>query len=253
MIANQLFNPRSILIIGGSNDIHKPGGKVLKNLIDGKFSGKLFVSNPKEKQVQGIASFKDLNDLPQVDLAIIAIAAKYTLPAIQLLTEKKETKAFIILSAGYSEESEAGAELEKQIVNQINKYNGALIGPNCTGILTPNHHSIFTEPIPKLDPKGCDFISGSGATAAFIMEAGIAKGLSFSSIFSVGNSAQLGVEDLLEHLDTTFDAEHSSKVKLLYIETINKPQKLLKHAQSLIQKGCKIAAIKAGSSEAVGA
>lgn len=163
---------------------------------------------------------------------------------------KKETKAFIILSAGFSEESEAGAKLEKQIVDQINKYQGALIGPNCTGILTQNHHSIFTEPIPKLDPKGCDFISGSGATAAFIMEAGIAKGLSFSSIFSVGNSAQLGVEDLLEHLDITFDAEKSSRVKLLYIETINNPQKLLKHAKSLIQKGCKIAAIKAGSSEA---
>jgi len=250
MIANQLFNPKSIIVIGGSNDIRKPGGKVLKNLIDGKFSGKLFVSNPKEELIQGIKSFKDLNELPQVDLAIIAIAAKYTLAAIQLLTEKKGTKAFIILSAGYSEENKAGAELEKQIVDQINKYDGALIGPNCTGILTPNHHSIFTEPIPKLDPKGCDFISGSGATAAFIMEAGIAKGLSFSNIFAVGNSAQLGVEDLLEHLDNTFDTEKSSKIKLLYIETINKPQKLLKHAQSLIQKGCKIAAIKAGSSEA---
>jgi len=250
MIANQLFNPKSILVIGGSNDIHKPGGKVLKNLIDGDYSGKLYVSNPKEDLVQGITSYKDLNDLPTVDLAIIAIAAKYTFPAIQLLTEKKETKAFIFLSAGFSEESEAGAKLEKQIVDQINKYQGALIGPNCTGILTQNHHSIFTEPIPKLDPKGCDFISGSGATAAFIMEAGIAKGLSFSSIFSVGNSAQLGVEDLLEHLDITFDAEKSSRVKLLYIETINNPQKLLKHAKSLIQKGCKIAAIKAGSSEA---
>lgn len=250
MIATQLFNPKSILVIGGSNDIHKPGGKVLKNLIDGEYAGKLYVSNPKEVLVQGIASFKDLNDLPKIDLAIIAIAAKYTLPAIQLLTEKKGTKAFIILSAGYSEESESGAELEKQIVDQINKYNGALIGPNCTGILTQTHHSIFTEPIPKLDPQGCDFISGSGATAAFIMEAGIAKGLSFSSIFSVGNSAQLGVEDLLEHLDITFNATTSSKVKLLYIETINNPQKLLKHAKSLIQKGCKIAAIKAGSSEA---
>lgn len=250
MIANQLFSPKSIIVIGGSNDIHKPGGKVLKNLIDGEFSGKLFVSNPKEDNIQGIPSFKDLNDLPKVDLAIIAIAAKYTLPAIKLLTEQKGTKAFIILSAGFSEENEVGAELEKQIVDQINKYDGALIGPNCTGILTPFHHSIFTEPIPKLDPKGCDFISGSGATAVFIMEAGIAKGLSFASIFSVGNSAQLGVEDLLEHLDNTFDPENSSRVKLLYIETINKPQKLLKHAQSLIQKGCKIAAIKAGSSEA---
>lgn len=250
MIANQLFNPKSILVVGASNDIHKPGGKVLKNIIDGNFSGDLYVSNPKEDLVQNIKSYKDLNDLPNIDLAIVAIAAKYTFSAIKLLTEKKNTKAFIILSAGFSEENAEGAELEKQIVDQINKYNGALIGPNCTGILTQTHHSIFTEPIPKLNSKGCDFISGSGATAAFIMEAGITKGLSFSGIYSVGNSAQIGVEDLLEHLDLTFNAEHSSLVKLLYIETINKPQKLLKHAKSLIQKGCRIAAIKAGASEA---
>lgn len=250
MIANQLFNPKSILVVGASNDIHKPGGKVLKNIIDGNFSGDLYVSSPKEDLVQNIKSYKDLNDLPNIDLAIIAIAAKYTFSAIKLLTEKKTTKAFIILSAGFSEENAEGAELEKQIVDQINKYNGALIGPNCTGILTQTHHSIFTEPIPKLNSKGCDFISGSGATAAFIMEAGIAKGLSFSGIYSVGNSAQIGVEDLIEHLDLTFNAENSSSVKLLYIETINKPQKLLKHAKSLIQKGCRIAAIKAGASEA---
>ncbi len=250
MIANQLFDPKSIVIIGGSNDIQKPGGKVLKNIIDGQFQGQLYVSNPKETEVQGIKSYQDLNDIPQVDLAIFAIAAKYTLAGVKLLTEKKGTKAFIILSAGFSEENEAGAQMEKEIVEQINKHQAALIGPNCTGVLTPKHHSIFTEPIPKLDTKGCDFISGSGATAAFIMEAGIGKGLIFSSVFSVGNSAQLGVEDLLEHLDTTFDSENSSRVKLLYIETINNPQKLLKHAQSLIQKGCKIAAIKAGSSEA---
>lgn len=250
MIANQLFNPKSILVVGASNDIHKPGGKVLKNIIDGNFSGDLYVSNPKEDLVQNIKSYKDLNDLPNIDLAIIAIAAKYTFSAIKLLTEKKTTKAFIILSAGFSEENAEGAEQEKQIVDQINKYKGALIGPNCTGILTQTHHSIFTEPIPKLNSKGCDFISGSGATAAFIMEAGITKGLSFSGIYSVGNSAQIGVEDLLEHLDLTFNAENSSSVKLLYIETINKPQKLLKHAKSLIQKGCRIAAIKSGASEA---
>lgn len=250
MIANELFNPKSILVVGASNDISKPGGKVLKNLIDGKFEGKLFVSNPKEDLIQGIECYKDLNELPQIDLAIVAIAARHTLAAIKILTEAKQTKAFVILSAGYSEESEEGTFLEKQIVDQIQKFNGALIGPNCTGILTPNHHSIFTEPIPKLTSEGCDFISGSGATAAFIMEAGMAKGLSFSTIFSVGNSAQIGVEDLLEHLDLTFESKTSSKVKLLYIETINKPHKLLKHAQSLIQKGCRIAAIKAGSSEA---
>ncbi len=250
MIAKELINPLSIVVVGGSNDIHKPGGKILKNLVDGGFSGHLYVSNPKEDEIQGIKSYRDLNELPQTDLAIIAIAAKYSLQTIKFLTENKKTKGFIILSAGFSEESEEGAVLEQQIVQQINKYGGSLIGPNCTGILTTNHHSVFTEPIPKLDPKGCDFISGSGATACFIMEAGIDKGLSFASVFSVGNSAQIGVEEVLEYLDDTFDAEKSSKVKLLYIENIDKPEKLLKHARSLINKGCKIAAVKAGSSDA---
>lgn len=250
MITPQLLNPKSIVVVGGSDNINKPGGKILKNLIDGNFQGDLYVNNPKMDEVQGIKSFKNPEDLPQVDLAIIAIAAKYTLPVVKILTEQKETRAFIIISAGYSEESHEGALLEQQIVAQINQYNGTLIGPNCTGILTPAHHSIFTEPIPKLDPKGVDFISGSGATACFIMEAGIPKGLSFANVFSVGNSAQLGVEEILQHMDEHFEPERDSKVKLLYIENIDKPDKLLKHARSLIMKGCRIAAIKAGGSEA---
>lgn len=97
---------------------------------------------------------------------------------------------------------------------------------------------------------GCDFISGSGATAVFIMEAGIPKGLRFSSVWSVGNSAQTGVEDVLAYMDESFDPERSSRVKLLYLETIRNPDKLLAHAASLIRKGCRIAAIKAGSSSA---
>jgi acetyltransferase len=250
MIVQELTNPSSIVVVGGSNDIHKPGGKILKNLIDGGFMGDLYVANPKEDEIQGVKSYRDLKDLPNTDLAIIAIAAKYSLPTVEFLTEHKNTKAFIIISAGFSEENKEGAELERKIVEQINKFGGSLIGPNCTGILTPDHHSVFTEPIPRLDPKGCDFISGSGATACFIMEAGMDKGLSFASVYAVGNSAQIGVEEVMEYLDETFDAEKSSRVKLLYIENIDKPDKLLKHAHSLINKGCRIAAVKAGSSDA---
>jgi acetyltransferase len=125
-----------------------------------------------------------------------------------------------------------------------------LIGPNCIGVLTPAYHGVFTLPVPKLSLEGCDFISGSGATACFIMENGIQKGLSFARVFSVGNSAQMGVEEILQYMDESFDPEYSPKVKLLYLEAINKPGLLLKHASSLIRKGCKIAAIKAGSSEA---
>ncbi|MFZ4399353.1 MAG: CoA-binding protein, partial [Bacteroidales bacterium] len=250
MITKELFNPSSIVVIGASNDIEKPGGKILKNIIDGHYKGSLYVSNPKEDEIQGIKSYRNPSDLPQVDLAVIAIAAKYIPDTVELLTQQKGTKAFIILSAGFSEESHEGKLLEDKVVEFINKVNGSLIGPNCTGILTPQHHSIFTLPIPKLDPQGCDFISGSGATACFIMEAGIPKGLSFSNVISVGNSAQIGVEEILQYMDETFDPLTSSKIKLLYIENISNPEMLMKHAASLIKKGCKIAAVKAGSSEA---
>ncbi|MDY0216916.1 MAG: acetate--CoA ligase family protein [Bacteroidales bacterium] len=250
MVNKQLIDPKSIVVIGASNDVSKPGGKIVKNIVDGNYQGKLMVVNPKETDIQGIKCHNSVNDIPEADLAILAIAAKYCPETVEVLARQKNTKAFIILSAGFSEESEAGAALEAQIVKTINEVDGVLIGPNCTGVLTPKHHSIFTLPIPKLDPMGCDFISGSGATACFIMEAGIPKGLTFGNVFSVGNGAQIGVEEILEYFDETFDPETSSRVKLLYIENIDKPEKLLKHATSLVKKGCKIAAVKSGSSEA---
>jgi acetyltransferase len=250
MIHPSLLKPKSIVVIGGSNDVQKPGGAVLRNLLEGGFKGDLYVTNLKEAEVQGIRSFQDPEQLPQVDLAIIAIAARFIPATVELLVREKNTRGFIILSAGFSEESEAGKILEKEVVNSISRVGGSLIGPNCIGVLTPDYHGVFTKPIPVLDARGCDFISGSGATAVFIMEAGIPKGLTFSQVFSVGNSAQMGVEEILEHLDTSFDPKTSSRIKLLYIETITQPQKLLKHASSLIRKGCRIAAVKAGASEA---
>ena len=249
MINKQLINPKSIVVIGGSEDVQKPGGKVLKNLRDGYFQGDLYVVNPKLDEVQGIRSYRTVNDIPQTDLAIMAIAANYCLPAVEILTQKKNTRAFIILSAGFSEENEEGATLEHQIVAAVEKVNGALLGPNCIGFLNQNYQGVFTTPIPKLNVQGVDFISGSGATAVFIMESAIPKGLQFSSVYSVGNSAQIGVEEVLKYLDESYIEEESAQVKLLYIESIDKPDVLLKHASSLIRKGCKIAAIKAGASE----
>ncbi len=250
MLTPQIIKPKSIVVVGGSTDTNKPGGKVLKNLIDNHFDGDLYVANPKMDEVQGIKSFRNPVDLPQCDLAILAIAAKFCPSTVEFLAKEKQTRAFIILSAGFSEENEAGAKLEAEIVETVNKYGASLIGPNCVGLMNEHYAGVFTTPIPKMEAQGVDFISGSGATAVFIMESGIPKGLTFSSVYSVGNSAQLGVEEVLQHLDESFDPETSSRVKLLYVESIDKPQMLLKHASSLIRKGCKIAAIKSGGSEA---
>jgi acetate---CoA ligase (ADP-forming) len=250
MINEKLINPGSIVVVGGSDDLFKPGGKVLKNLITGGYSGKLYVVNPKQDIIQGIKSFRDLNDIPETDLAILAISSKLCLQAVEILVRNKKTTAFIIISAGFSESGSEGQKLEQEIVTIINSVDGCLIGPNCIGVITQSYQGVFTSPVPKLDNRGCDFVSGSGATAVFIFESAIPKGLNFSSVYSVGNSPQTGVEEVLEFWDNTYEQGISSPIKLIYVESIRDPDKLLHHASSLIRKGCRIAAIKAGTTEA---
>jgi len=249
MLHEKLLRPSSIAVIGGSDHIDHIGGSVLKNLIDHGFKGQLFVVNPKRDMVQGIPSFIDVSLLPQTDLAIIAIPAKDILEVVKELVAKKGTKGFIIYAAGFSELDEAGAAIEKEITELISTAGGSLLGPNNIGMINEHYAGIFTRPLPLIDKKGVDFISASGATAVFTLEAAQQIGLRFSNLFTVGNSAQIGVEDVLEHLDETFIAGKSSLVKMLYLEGIKNPEKLLKHALSLRQKGCDIVALKSGVTE----
>ncbi len=250
MVNRQLINPESIVVVGASNNLTKPGGKLFYNIRTGTFKGELYGLNPKEDSIQGLPCYHKVDEMPDTDLAILAIPAAFCLDIVRNLASSCKTRAFIIVSAGFSEENAEGTAIEKELVALCASYDAALIGPNCIGVLTPAYQGIFTLPIPKLDPQGCDFISGSGATAVFIMESGLQKGLRFNHVFSVGNSAQLGVEDVLQYFDETYKEGDSSRVKILYFETIKDPDKLLKHATSLIRKGCDIAAIKAGTSDA---
>ena len=249
MINRQLLHPESIVVIGGSNNMHKPGGAIVRNLVQGGYKGTLRVVNPREDEIQGIKAFHDAKELPPTEMAILVVAAKYCPDYVKYLAAEKEVKAFIIISAGFGEETQEGAERERQILDYCNQYGCALIGPNCIGMMNDWYHGVFTKPIPQLRPEGVDFISGSGATAVFILESAVIKGLPFNSVWSIGNGKQIGIEDVLQYMDEHFNPEQDSKIKLLYIENIADPDKLLYHAGSLIRKGCHIAAIKAGSSE----
>lgn len=249
MITTQLLRPASIVVVGASNNVHKPGGAILRNLISGGYTGELRAVNPKETEIQGVKAYADVKDIPDTDLAVLAIPAALCPDAVQTLAAEKQVRAFIILSAGFGEETHEGAILEDRILQTVNEYGASLIGPNCIGYMNSFHHSVFSQPIPNLNPHGVDLISSSGATAVFILESAVTKGLPFNSVWSVGNAKQIGVEDVLQYMDEHFNPETDSKLKLLYIESIADPDRLLFHASSLIRKGCRIAAIKAGSSE----
>jgi acetyltransferase len=250
MITKELLDPESIVIVGASNDTSKPGGKVLNNILKNNFAGKIFGVNPKEREVQGVPCFANCNLIPEVSLAIIAIPANQVEAVMRILAYEKKCKAFILFSAGFSETGAEGKCLEKRCVKIVNDVGGTLVGPNCIGVITGTYKGVFAGPIPAYDPKGCDCVSASGATMVYILEMAIPRGLKFRDIFSVGNSAQVGVEDVLQYWDETFDEKRSSKIKLLYMEQITDPKRFLKHARSLVNKGCRIAAIKSGNTEA---
>ena len=161
MIHQKLLNPQSIVVVGASNDLQKPGGKILKNLLDGNFKGKVYAVNPKATEIQGITCYSNAEDLPPVDCAILAIAAKYCPATVKILADNKDTRGFIILSAGFSEENEEGCALEKQIVDTINRAGGT-IDP-IVQVLEHQLLRCFHFPIPPVSTQGVDFITGSGS------------------------------------------------------------------------------------------
>ena len=113
MITKELVSPRSIVVVGGSDDTAKPGGNALRNLIVTGYKGELRVVNPKNDTVQGIKAYRSVEDLPQTDCAILAIPAKLCPGTVETLCREKGCRAVIIFSAGFHEDGPEGAELER--------------------------------------------------------------------------------------------------------------------------------------------
>lgn len=244
---NALFRPKSIVIVGGSESKTKPGGTVLANIVDHHYKGELSIVNP-GGPVAGLPTFPSVNDLPGTpELGIIAIPARLVAQALEDLG-RKGTKTVLILSAGFGEKDEKGKQEEKKLLAIAESLGMTIIGPNCSGFMTYHYSGKFAGIIPELKPNSIDFISGSGATVDLVMEQAVLRGLSFCNVVNVGNSVQIGVEDLFALYDENYDVD-GSPILLLYLESLKKPGVLLKHARSLTKKGCTIIGIKSGISE----
>ena len=145
MINRELINPQSIVVVGGSNNVHKPGGRIVRNLLDGKYKGELCVVNAKETDVQGVKSYPSVHDIPETELAIISIPSKSCPEVMEVLARQKGVKAFIVISAGFGEETHEGGILEQQMLDVVNEAGASLIGPNCIGLMNMNYHGVFTH------------------------------------------------------------------------------------------------------------
>lgn len=246
---DNLIQPKSIAIIGASDDLTKPGGRIVRNILLKGYSGELLLVNPRGGLVQGVPAYPAIRDLPHApDLALIAISARHVRAALEDLCALG-APAVVVLSAGFGELDAAG-KLEEQRLAQIAGRHGVLLlGPNCSGVMTYAHASKFAGLAPDMFAGGMDYISGSGASIDFLAEHALRRGLRFRSFITFGNAAQSGAADLLALFDETPRAEHA-RVKLLYFESLPNPQKFLRHARSLTRKGCVLGAVKAGTTQA---
>ncbi len=250
MINSALINPSSIAIVGASNNLSKPGGGLVNNLVQGGFKGHVYPVNVNETEIQGLKAYQSVEDLPPTDLAILAIPAGMCVQTVKSMAEKKATRAFIIISAGFAEMGDEGKALENALKDLATQHKLSIIGPNCIGVMNSQYKAVFVSPPPPIKPKGVDFVSASGALAVFLFENAAKQGLVFSNVFTVGNSTVVGVEEVLAHWDHEYDPLTSSSLKMVYVEQIRKPELFYQHIHSLRSKGCDVIVTKPGDSEA---
>ncbi len=240
---SNFLDPQSIAVIGASE---KPGvGKaIFSNIING-YKGKIYPITPSNPSVFGFKAYKSVLEVPEeIDLAVIATPNKIV-PAVMEEVGKKNIKGVIIVSAGFKEADEQGANLEREISTIGKKYDIRIIGPNCLGIMSLSQRNLMNATFLKITPKfgGIALVSQSGAICAATVEDAIGQGIGFSKVVSMGNKVDMDENDILELLSE--DTE--TKVIVMYLEDIHDGRRFMEIAKRItIQNKKPIIVLKAG-------
>ncbi|MFX1491923.1 MAG: acetate--CoA ligase alpha subunit, partial [Promethearchaeota archaeon] len=238
---DKIFHPKTIAIIGASNEEGSVGQILMKNLTMNGFEGKVVPVNIRRKEVMGKKAYQSVSEIPEsIDLAIIATPAN-TVPSIVEECGKAGIKGLIIISAGFREIGQEGLALEKQLIALKNKYNLRIIGPNCFGIIRPslNLNATFGEMLPKAG--NIAFISQSGALGSAILDWALGQNLGFSNFVSVGSMIDVDFGDLIDY----FGSDPQTRSIILYIEGISDARKFMSAARHFA-KTKPIVVVKAG-------
>lgn len=226
MELSPIFEPGSIAVIGASNNTIKWGGKIFQNIRCG-FKGQVYPVNPKERYVQGVATYPSVLNIPgEVDMAVIAIPARFV-PSIAEECGKKGIKGLVVVSAGFSETGNSGKELEEELVSIVKKYSMRMIGPNTLGIVN-EPAGLNASVIGSLPRKGqISFITQSGTLGLALAEWTIHMGLGLCKVISTGNKADVDDIDLIEYLNN----DPSTGVIAIYAEGVKRGKEFIESAR----------------------
>lgn len=238
---DNLFNPQSIAVIGASDKPQSVGMKVLNNLRQGQFKGKLYAVNPKHKRLFDEPCFPTVSDINKaIDLAVITTPATTVLNILQDCG-KAGVKSAIVISAGFSEIGAEGKELEQAIASVAKQYHIRMIGPNCLGVMRPHLNMNATFDNNSALSGGIALVSQSGALCAGILDWAIDKRIGFSALISLGNSVDVDFGDVM----TFLASDPFTKSILLYIEGVHHARSFMDGLRTAAQQK-PVIAIKAG-------
>jgi acyl-CoA synthetase (NDP forming) len=246
---HRLFNPRSIAIIGASDDPTRIGGLPIRFLRQHRFAGKIFPVNPKYAEISGLPCFPSLAAVPEpVDLALIGIPRQHVLEALQQCAQKK-VPFVILFSAGYAERGEEGRREQEELGRFARQAGIRIVGPNCIGIINPHDHvaTSFTSglEIPSLIPGAIGLVTQSGGIGNCILTRAYDRSIGLSAFISSGNELDLEIADFVEYF---VEDERTRSIALL-LEDLKDPRKFSQAAQRAFLAGKPIVALKIGRTE----
>jgi acetyltransferase len=239
---DKVFKPRSIAVVGASEEPGKVGTLALSNLVQGEFPGPIYPVSLRRDSVQGIRAYRSVSELPQpADLAILCTPAE-TIPPLVAQCGEAGIMGLIILTAGFREIGPPGRALEDSIRSAAHRFPAMrILGPNCLGAIVPGSHLNATFAVGMPAPGRVAFVSQSGALCTAVLDWARDQGLGFSNFISIGNALDVGMADLIDYLaeDPATDAV------ILYVESIENARAFMSAARACTRSK-PIVAYKAG-------
>ncbi|MCC6007245.1 MAG: acetate--CoA ligase family protein, partial [Rhodobacteraceae bacterium] len=245
----EFLRPRSVAVIGASEDLTKFGGRLFRLLVQHGYEGAIYPINPKRDMLLGMKAYPSIDATPTApDIAVMAVPRDHVRDAVRACAAAG-TKAAVIITAKFSDAGAEGAALEAEIVREARAGGMRLIGPNCLGIISPASRltlcaspALFVDSLPLGD---IGMVSQSGALMATIFDRAQTRGIGFSHCFSIGNQADLDLADFVDFLVDDPD----TRVICCYIEGLKDAGRFLRAVERARADGKPVIAVKAGRTE----
>lgn len=245
-----ILAPKSIAVVGASEDLKKFGGRIPHYLMKHGYEGAIYLINAKRTELFGRPAFASIEQLPEApELVLVALPNKFVLEVVES-AGKLGAKGVVIISNGFAETgNEAGIKLERQLLEIAHRYGMRILGPNCLGFVSAVNdcalfpsHVLARESIPK---GSIGMVSQSGGVLSGMMDSAFSQGIGFSHAIALGNQADLDISDFVDFM---IDDEQT-KVICSYVEGIASPERFVEVARRARKKGIPWLMLKSGRTE----